>query len=143
MGLEKILHQYKDDAYQSLLLSSISDNLAEAFSEELHHHVQTELWGYSRDEKAIGIRPAFGYPSCPDHHDKKIVFDMLDATKRIGLVLTESAMIIPVSSICGMYFANQESFYFGVGNIAEDQLKIWAKRKGLSLEEAKKRIGRI
>jgi 5-methyltetrahydrofolate--homocysteine methyltransferase len=143
LGLEEIHHQYKSDAYQSLLLSSITDNLAEAFSEELHHHVQTELWGYSADEKAIGIRPAFGYPSCPDHQDKKTLFDLLDVEKRIGLALTESCMMIPVSSICGMYFAASESYYFGVGNIADDQLENWAERKQISLQEARKRIGRI
>jgi 5-methyltetrahydrofolate--homocysteine methyltransferase len=144
LGLEKILHQYKNDAYQSLLLSSITDNLAEAFSEELHHHVQTELWGYSADtEKAIGIRPAFGYPSCPDHHDKKIVFDMLDVEKRIGISLTESFMMIPVSSVCGMYFAHPQADYFGIGSVADDQMKDWAKRKNISVQEAQKRVGKI
>jgi 5-methyltetrahydrofolate--homocysteine methyltransferase len=157
LGLEELHHQYENDDYRSLLLSSISDHLAEAFSEELHHHVQYKLWGYADDyhqsirnndyspddHDIYGKRPAFGYPSCPDHQDKKIVFDMLDVETRIGLKLTESAMIVPVSSICGMYFANPDAYYFGVGNIAEDQLEDWAARKGISVEEAKKRIGRI
>jgi 5-methyltetrahydrofolate--homocysteine methyltransferase len=160
LGLEEILNHYKNDAYQTLLLSSITDHLAEAFSEELHHLVEYNIWGYaddyhqhlhsidafsdSLDDKVIyGKRPAFGYPSCPDHQDKKIVFEMLDVEKRIGLRLTDSAMIIPVSSVCGMYFANNDAYYFGVGNIAEDQLENWAKRKNISVEEAKKRIGRI
>ncbi len=141
---EDLVFQFQDDAYKTLLLFSTMDFLAEAFSEKLHLYVQNELWGYSADKDIIeGIRPAFGYPPCPDHQDKKIVFEMLDVQKRIGLMLTESAMILPPSSICGMYFASPETLYFGAGSIAEDQLENWAVRKGIPVQEARKRIGRI
>jgi 5-methyltetrahydrofolate--homocysteine methyltransferase len=143
----------KGDDYGALLLSSLADRLAEAFAEELHRRVRMETWAYAPEEKLQvpellreqfqGIRPAFGYPGCPDHEDKREVFRLLEAQKRLGVELSESAMIIPASSLCGMYFAHPGSFYFGAGEIGADQLALWARRKGISEEEARKRTGRI
>jgi 5-methyltetrahydrofolate--homocysteine methyltransferase len=153
-----------NDDYGALLLSSLGDCLAEAFTEEVHLRVRREWWGYEHpgltesgghppDEgrasegplkgKCQGIRPGFGYPICPDHEDKRILFDLLQAEKRCGLSLTESAMIRPAASVCGMYFAHPGAYYFGVGAVGEDQLQDWAERKGISSAEARRRIGRI
>jgi 5-methyltetrahydrofolate--homocysteine methyltransferase len=154
-GLEKETGRLRKegDDYGALLLSSLADRLAEAFAEELHQRVRTEFWAYAPEEKLPvsgllkeqfqGIRPAFGYPGCPDHEDKREVFRLLEAQKRLGLELTESAMIIPAASVCGMYFAHAGSFYFGAGEIGEDQIALWAGRKGISAEEARKRTGRV
>jgi len=138
-----------DDHYHTLLLASLANALAEAFVEEIHLRIRREWWGYAPDESLstkeilkggyTGIRPAFGYPSCPDHEDKRIVFDLLEAEKRCGLKLTDTAMIIPAASVCGMFFANPAAYYFGVGTIGEDQLADWAGRKGISVEEARRR----
>jgi 5-methyltetrahydrofolate--homocysteine methyltransferase len=92
-------------------------------------------------ESGGGIRPAFGYPSCPDHEDKRAAFELLEAEKRCGLKLTETAMIVPAASVCGMIFASPAAYYFGTGTIGEDQLQDWAERKGISTEEARRRIG--
>jgi 5-methyltetrahydrofolate--homocysteine methyltransferase len=140
-----------DDHYDMLLLASLANALAEAFVEEIHLRVRREWWGYAPDESLsieeilkggyTGIRPAFGYPSCPDHEDKRIAFDLLEAEKRSGLKLTDTAMIIPTASVCGMFFANPAAYYFGVGTIGEDQLADWAGRKGISIEKARRRTG--
>jgi 5-methyltetrahydrofolate--homocysteine methyltransferase len=125
-GLEKATEQYRrnGDDYSALLLASLANTLAEAFTEELHLRVRREWWGYAPDEslsieeilkgKYTGIRPAFGYPSCPDHKDKRICFELLEAEKRCGLNLTDTAMIIPAASVCGMFFASPVSYYFSV-----------------------------
>ncbi|GHU48273.1 methionine synthase [Spirochaetia bacterium] len=129
----------RNDIYTALLLQSLANSLAEAFSAELHERVRREWWGYT---EYPGIRPAFGYPMCPDHHDKERVFSLLQA-QRIGLTLTESAMIIPAASSCGMYIAQPSAYYFGVGAVAEDQLDDWARRKHISTDEARIRTARI
>jgi len=138
-----------DDHYDMLLLASLANALAEAFIEEIHLRIRREWWGYAPDESLpveeilkggyTGIRPAFGYPSCPDHEDKRIAFDLLEAEKHCGLKLTDTAMIIPSASVCGMFFASPSAYYFGVGTIGEDQLADWAERKGISIEEARRR----
>jgi len=138
-----------DDNYHTLLLASLANALTEAFVEEIHLRIRREWWGYAPDESLsieeilkggyTGIRPAFGYPSCPDHEDKRIAFELLEAEKRCGLKLTDTAMIIPAASVCGMFFANPAAYYFGVGTIGEDQLADWAGRKGISVEEARRR----
>jgi 5-methyltetrahydrofolate--homocysteine methyltransferase len=135
----------KNDDYSALLLSTIANSLAEAFSEEVHLRVQKEFWGYNTTapNSSGGIRPAFGYPACPDHKDKVLAFTLLDAQKRCGLELTGSAMIIPAASVCGMYIAHPGSYYFGIGSVGEDQLAEWSKRKGINVEEARKRTGKI
>jgi 5-methyltetrahydrofolate--homocysteine methyltransferase len=124
--LDEALESYrsKGDDYSALLLASLANALAEAFVEELHLRVRREWWGYAPDEslsieeilkgKFTGIRPAFGYPSCPSHEDKRICFDLLEAEKRCGLKLTDTAMIIPAASVCGMFFASPASYYFSV-----------------------------
>lgn len=132
------------DEYRALLLSNLANALAEAFSEEIHLRCQQEWWGCAASKDSpVGIRPAFGYPACPDHEDKRIAFDLLEAEQRCGLQLTETAMIIPSASVCGMYFANPSAHYFGIGSIGEDQLTDWAERKGISIDEARQRAGHI
>ncbi|MDR0290996.1 MAG: methionine synthase, partial [Treponema sp.] len=138
------------DEYDVILLTNLANALVEAFIEEVHLRVRREWWGYAPDEslsvaeiqkgKVTGIRPAFGYPACPDHEDKRIAFDLLEAEKRCGLKLTDTAMIIPAASVCGMFFANPAAHYFGVGTIGEDELTDWAGRKGISIEEARRRV---
>ncbi|MDR2370801.1 MAG: homocysteine S-methyltransferase family protein [Treponema sp.] len=152
-GLSEALKEYreKNDGYLSILLASLTNTLTEAFSEEIHLRVRREWWGYAPNEilsteeiltgKFRGIRPAFGYPACPDHWCKKTAFDLLDAEKRCGLSLTETAMIIPAASVCGMYIAAPGSYYFGVGRLNDDQIDDWAKRKKISRREAEKRLG--
>jgi 5-methyltetrahydrofolate--homocysteine methyltransferase len=154
-GLESAAAAYREqgDDYNALLLALLADRLAEAFSEKLHERVRRELWAYAPEENLTppelfagryrGIRPAFGYAACPDHRDKETVFRLLEAEKRVGLRLSESAMIIPGASLCGMYFARPEIRYFGAGEIAGDQLAVWARRKGIAPEEARRRAGRI
>jgi 5-methyltetrahydrofolate--homocysteine methyltransferase len=93
--------------------------------------------------KYAGIRPAFGYPPCPDHQDKRLAFELLEAQKRCGLTLTESAMIVPAASVCGMVFSNPGAYYFSAAPVGEDQLREWAERKGIGVEEARDRLGRI
>lgn len=154
-GLEAFTTDCKarGDDYTALLAASLADRLAEAFAEKLHAMVRTELWGYVAEEnlgmkelfegKYRGIRPAFGYPACPDHHDKRIACKILEAEERCGIKLTESSMMQPAASVCGMYFAHPASYYFGVGSVGEDQLADWAVRKGITAEQAKSRIGRF
>jgi 5-methyltetrahydrofolate--homocysteine methyltransferase len=155
-GLEEVQRSYQkpQDAYENLLLASLANSLAEAFAEELHIRVQQEWWAYLPEAGRVsaatgspkgsaGLRPAFGYPLCPDHGDKRIVFDLLEARERCGFALTESAMIIPAASVCGMYLAHPKAYYFSLGAIGEDQVADWAARKGISPEEARKRIGRL
>jgi 5-methyltetrahydrofolate--homocysteine methyltransferase len=133
------------DDYGALILASLANSLAEAFSAEMHLRVQREFWAYNpaAPNGKGGIRPAFGYPACPDHNDKRIAFTLLDAQKRCGLELTESAMIIPAASVCGMYLAHPGSCYFGIGSVGEDQAREWAERKAIGIDEARKRIGRV
>jgi 5-methyltetrahydrofolate--homocysteine methyltransferase len=154
-GLESAAAAYREqgDDYNALLLALLTDRLAEAFSEKLHEQVRRELWAYAPEENLTipelfagryrGIRPAFGYAACPDHRDKETAFRLLEAEQRMGLRLSESAMIIPASSLCGMYFAHPEIRYFGAGEIAGDQLADWARRKDITVEEARRRAGRI
>ncbi|GHV03665.1 methionine synthase [Spirochaetia bacterium] len=151
-GLAEAAAEYKrrHDDYGAILLSSLANSLAEAFSEEVHRRIAEEFWAYAPAGTGAqtvggtgGIRPAFGYPACPDHRDKECAFALLEAQQRCGLVLTPSAMIDPAASVCGMYIAHPGAYYFGVGAVGDDQLADWAARKGISVEEARKRAGRI
>jgi 5-methyltetrahydrofolate--homocysteine methyltransferase len=144
-GLEEAAAAYRarQDDYGALLLGTLADSLAEAFAEEVHLRIRREWWGYAGEENHAGSRPAFGYPPCPDHQDKRIAFDLLDAQNRCGLTLTESAMIVPAASVCGMVFSGSGSYYFSAAPAGEDQLRDWAARKGIGLEEARRRLGRI
>jgi 5-methyltetrahydrofolate--homocysteine methyltransferase len=154
-GLEQAAAAYRaqHDDYGALLLGTLADSLAEAFAEEIHLRIRREWWGYAAEEnlsiedvltgKYAGIRPAFGYPPCPDHQDKRIAFDLLEAQKRCALTLTESAMIVPAASVCGMVFPGPGAYYFSAAPVGEDQLRNWAERKGIDPEEARRRLGRI
>ena len=139
----------KQDDYSGLMLKSLADRLAEAFAEWLHRRVRTELWGYARDEsldvRALvreeyrGIRPAPGYPACPDHAVKAPLFDLLDA-RAIGMDITESFAMTPAASVSGFYFAHPQARYFAVGRIGDDQLADFAARAGIDLAAARRRL---
>ncbi len=146
---EKALEFEKDlDDYNSILIKALGDRLAEAFAEYLHLKIRTEIWGYANDENLTkqdlikeeykGIRPAPGYPACPDHLEKPTIFKLLNVEDEIGVILTESMAMWPTSSVSGYYFGNPQSKYFGVGKIKEDQVIDYAKRRGISTEKAMK-----
>ncbi|HSZ85328.1 MAG TPA: methionine synthase [Puia sp.] len=146
-GIEKHIKGFEKnhDDYNKIILQALADRLAEAFAELLHERVRKEFWGYVKDEKLsneelikeeyLGIRPAPGYPACPDHTEKYKLFNLLDAEKNTGIILTESLAMYPASSVCGWYFAHPESKYFGVGKIEKDQVEDYAKRKNMLVEE--------
>ncbi|MFN5550276.1 MAG: vitamin B12 dependent-methionine synthase activation domain-containing protein, partial [Bacteroidota bacterium] len=147
MGLEKLVNEYKakQDDYSEIMAKALADRLAEAFAELLHAKVRRELWGYAKDEKLEntdlieekyeGIRPAPGYPACPDHTEKKTIFELLDAENEAGIQLTESFAMYPAAAVSGYYFAHADAKYFGLGKIEKDQVKDYAQRKGMKLEE--------
>jgi 5-methyltetrahydrofolate--homocysteine methyltransferase len=136
------------DEYNKILVQILADRMVEAFAECLHHKVRMEYWGYQKDENLAneqlireeykGIRPAPGYPACPDHTEKLKLFDLLNVTENIGIELTESLAMNPPASVCGWYIAHPQSHYFGLGKIKRDQLEDYAQRKGMPLEEAEK-----
>jgi 5-methyltetrahydrofolate--homocysteine methyltransferase len=137
---------FKDDDYSVIMIRILSDRIAEAAAELLHEKIRREYWGYSADEnltpedlfrlKFRGIRPAPGYPACPDHTEKRVIFDLLDAEKLIGVGLTENYAMIPPASVSGYIFAHPASSYFNIGKIGRDQLTDYASRKKLTVEEA-------
>jgi 5-methyltetrahydrofolate--homocysteine methyltransferase len=147
IGLEKLVAQFERDLddYNSILAKALADRLAEAFAECLHQKVRKEIWGYAANEtldndalireKYQGIRPAPGYPACPDHTEKRILFDLLNAEENTGITLTESMAMWPASSVSGFYFSHPASRYFGLGKISEDQVTDYAQRKGKSKAE--------
>jgi len=149
-GIEPHIQRFQaaHDDYNKIMLQAMADRLAEAFTELLHERVRKEFWGYARQERLAndqlireeyaGIRPAPGYPACPDHTEKRKLFAMLDATRQTGTILTESLAMYPASSVSGWYIAHPESKYFGVGKIERDQVADYAARKGMSVEEAEK-----
>ena len=149
-GTEELAQKYYDegDDYNAIIVKALADRLAEAFAEYLHHKVRTEFWGYVENEnlenedliaeKYKGIRPAPGYPACPDHLEKPTIWELLKVKENIGLELTESMAMFPTAAVSGYYFANPKSKYFGVGKISEDQLKDYAERKGVDIEFARK-----
>ena len=147
-GIEGHIKRFEADLddYSKIMLQALADRLAEALAEFLHLKVRTEYWGYSTNEipttedlikeNYAGIRPAPGYPACPDHTEKNKLFHLLDATNGIGIQLTESLAMFPASSVCGWYFSHPDAKYFGVGKIEKDQLNNYAERKGMSEEDA-------
>lgn len=149
-GIEEYIKKFESahDDYNKILLQALADRLAEALAEYLHLKVRKEYWGYDKtealDNEALiredynGIRPAPGYPACPDHTEKYKLFHLLDATNNINIKLTESLAMYPASSVCGWYFSHPDARYFGVGKIGKDQLNDYAARKGMSLEEAER-----
>ena len=130
------------------MIRILSDRFAEASAEWLHEKVRKDYWGYAKDEeltideilklKYKGIRPAPGYPACPDHTEKRILFDLLEAEKNIGASLTENFAMVPPASVSGYFFAHPSSVYFNIGKIGRDQLKDYAERKNMTIEEAAK-----
>lgn len=134
------------DDYSDIMLKALADRLAEAFAERMHQHVRKILWGYAPDEQLTnealireeyrGIRPAPGYPACPDHSLKPILFDLLDATHKTGITLTESFAMLPTAAVSGFYFGHPQAEYFGVARIGEDQVTEYATRRGVDLETA-------
>jgi 5-methyltetrahydrofolate--homocysteine methyltransferase len=150
MGASEKVAEFKkaNDDYNAILLESLADRLAEAFAERLHERVRKELWGYAPDEhldveqlvkeKYRGIRPAPGYPACPDHTEKETLWRLLDAERTTGIVLTESYAMWPGASVSGWYFAHPDSRYFAVGRINRDQAADYARRKGWDLRRAEK-----
>ena len=149
-GASKWVKKFADenDEYNKIMVQILADRLVEAFAECLHEKTRKEFWGYAKDENLTneelikegykGIRPAPGYPACPDHTEKIKLFDLLNVTENIGIELTESLAMNPPASVCGWYIAHPQSHYFGVGKIMNDQLEDYARRKGMSMEEATK-----
>ena len=149
-GAEELSQEYKakGDDYSAIMAQALGDRFAEAFAEHLHQRIRKEFWGYQADEqlsnedlikeKYVGIRPAPGYPACPEHSEKAPLFDWLGTTDKIGTYLTSSFAMWPPSSVSGFYYANPETEYFNVGKISGDQLEDYAKRKGWTLDEAKR-----
>jgi len=147
-GIGTHLAQFKAniDDYSDIMLKALADRLAEAFAERMHEHVRKDLWGYAPDEQFTmealnreeyrGIRPAPGYPACPDHSLKPILFDLLDATHKTGITLTESFAMLPTAAVSGFYFGHPQSEYFGVARIGEDQVTEYAARRGVDMATA-------
>lgn len=150
LGIEKYIEKFEKDHddYSSILLKALADRLAEALAEYLHERIRTEFWGYAANEnysneelvreKYKGIRPAPGYPACPDHTEKLGIFDLLNVENNIGIRLTESLAMMPASSVSGWYFAHPESKYFGVGKVTKEQIEDLAKRKDMEYPDIKK-----
>ena len=150
LGAEKIEKRFEaeGDDYSSIMVKALADRLAEAFAEYMHERVRTDLWGYAAGEtlsnealikeEYVGIRPAPGYPACPDHTEKTFLFNLLDAEQRTGIHLTESMAMIPMASVSGLYFSNAAAKYFAVGKLARDQVVDYHFRKGIPLEQAER-----
>ena len=153
IGIEKWIEKFEKDHddYNSIMLKALADRLAEAFAESMHERVRKELWGYAADEnltnedlikeKYQGIRPAPGYPACPDHTLKPQIWQLLDVERNTGITLTESNAMFPTASVSGFYFASSHIKYFGAGKIQRDQVEALAKAKGLSVEEMERWLG--
>ncbi|MEG3174642.1 methionine synthase [Sphingomonas sp. RB3P16] len=147
-GIDAHLARFKadNDDYSDILLKALADRLAEAFAERLHQHVRTELWGYAEGEQLTnealireqyrGIRPAPGYPACPDHSEKPMLFELLGATDATGITLTESFAMLPTAAVSGFYFGHPQAEYFGVARVGPDQLEEYATRRGVDLATA-------
>ncbi|HET7790555.1 MAG TPA: methionine synthase [Gemmatimonadales bacterium] len=150
LGLDRLVRAFEqdNDDYSAILAKALADRLAEAFAERLHERVRREYWGYAPEEhlplpeivseRYRGIRPAPGYPACPDHSEKATLFALTDATRRAGITLTESGAMLPAASVSGWYFAHPEAHYFGLGKIERDQVTDYAKRKGRPVAEVER-----
>lgn len=149
-GIEKIVEEYEKDHddYNSILIKAVADRFAEAFAEYMHTLVRKELWGYAKDEtldnealireKYQGIRPAPGYPACPEHTEKGTIWELMNVEQEASIKLTESYAMYPAAAVSGLYFSHPDSKYFGLGKIQKDQVEDYARRKGMTLEEAEK-----
>ncbi len=150
IGLDVLVTAFErdNDDYSSILAKALADRLTEALAERLHERVRTEFWGYAAEERLDtsalvaeryrGIRPAPGYPACPEHTEKRTLFALLDASRAAGITLTESCAMLPAASVSGWYFSHPESQYFGLGRIGRDQVTDYAARKGMSVAEAER-----
>ena len=150
IGAIELAQKYErdHDEYNSIMVRALADRLTEALAEQLHQKVRTELWGYARDEqftpeqlikeRYTGIRPAAGYPSCPDHTEKQSLFDLLEVEKRTGIALTENFAMTPAASVSGYYFAHPQSRYFRLGAVDSDQVEDYARRKGMTTAEVER-----
>ncbi|MBK5936680.1 MAG: methionine synthase [Halorhodospira halophila] len=153
IGIDEHIQRFEaaGDDYSAIMLKALADRLAEAFAERLHERVRKEFWGYAADENLSnedmikeryqGIRPAPGYPACPDHTEKDRLWEILNVEENIGLSLTESKAMVPTAAVSGWYFGHPEAKYFGVGKIFQDQVEDYAKRKGMSRKEAERWLG--
>ncbi len=151
-GTDALVKIYEDnqDDYNSIMVKSLADRLAEALAEYLHAKVRKEYWGYASDENLAntdlikenyqGIRPAPGYPACPDHTEKQTIWKLLDVENNCGIKLTESLAMFPTAAVSGYYFAHPQAKYFGLGKIKEDQLKAFAASKNMPLESGRKMV---
>ena len=150
IGIEEHIARFEanHDDYNSIMIKAIADRLAEAFAERMHQRIRTEFWGYADEsnltveqlitEQYRGIRPAPGYPACPDHTEKEILFNLLNATEATGITLTESFAMLPTAAVSGWYFGHPESKYFGLGKINKDQVVDYAQRKNMPLEDVER-----
>ncbi|GAB4340454.1 MAG: methionine synthase [Calditrichia bacterium] len=155
LDLEDLLREFEEahDDYHAIMAKALADRLAEAFAERMHERVRREFWGYAADEalsneeliaeKYVGIRPAPGYPACPDHSEKRTIFDLLRVEKQTGIRLTENFAMYPAATVCGYYFSHPQSQYFGIGKIGEDQVRDYAHRKGIDLKQAERLLSPI
>ena len=152
-GMEDKLHQFEQDHddYRAIMLKALADRLAEALAERLHQRVRKEFWGYQADEtldnaaliaeKYQGIRPAPGYPACPDHTEKPLIWDLLKAEANTGITLTDNYAMYPAAAVCGLYFSHPDSRYFGLGKINRDQVSDYALRKGMEVRQTERWLG--
>ena len=150
LGIEEKLAEFEaaHDDYRAIMLKALADRLAEAFAEHLHQRVRREFWGYASDEsldnealieeRYSGIRPAPGYPACPDHSEKEKIFRVLDAPENAGMQLTSGYAMLPTAAVCGYYFAHPKAAYFVLGPVMPDQLEDYARRKDCSVDEVRR-----
>ncbi|MEE8134562.1 MAG: vitamin B12 dependent-methionine synthase activation domain-containing protein, partial [Gemmatimonadales bacterium] len=150
VGTDELASSYEaaHDDYSAIMVKALADRLAEAFAERLHQRVRTEFWGYADGESVSntqlireqyrGIRPAPGYPACPDHSQKFALFDLLRVADRIAMTLTESGAMLPAASVCGWYFAHPDAYFFGLGNIGRDQVAAYASSKNIDITDAER-----
>jgi len=150
LGVSKVVRELEEanDDYTAILTKAVADRLAEALAELMHEQVRRNIWGYARNETFtneelireayLGIRPAPGYPACPDHTEKGTIFELLDAENSLGVQLTESYAMTPAASVSGWYLAHPSAKYFGIGRIGRDQVEDYARRKDWSIEEAER-----
>jgi 5-methyltetrahydrofolate--homocysteine methyltransferase len=150
IGIERWIKKYEaeHDHYHSILVKILADRLAEAFAEHLHERVRKEFWGYAHKENLsvpqmlkeeyTGIRPAPGYPACPEHSEKETLFRLLEVEKNAGIGLTENYAMYPAASVCGYYFSHPFSKYFNLGKLLDDQVEDYSRRKGISIDECRK-----
>jgi 5-methyltetrahydrofolate--homocysteine methyltransferase len=150
VGLEKKVAAFErdHDDYSSILVKALADRLAESFAERMHQRVRKEFWGYASDETLSnqeliaeqyrGIRPAPGYPACPDHTEKALLWKLIDPEHNAAITLTDSFAMLPAASVSGFYFAHPTAEYFGVGKVERDQVEDYARRKGMSVAEVER-----